>query len=338
MLKHVRPGKTIGLSALFIALVLVVAACGGDSSSNEDSSGGGSTSAEGGGEGSSPKTMGASMLRLRDPDLAVMLGAMEETADEDNVDLTAVDANGDPATELNVVENLITSDPEAIVMMPVDAEQSETAAQRVNEADIPLFILSTRFAEDADVEWVSYIGIDDTEAGEIQGEWVNEQLPQGGTILYLVGTYGASWTDRRKEGFEKVLNKNIEIADELQTDGDRAKSTTVMEDLIQKYPNPGEIDGIVTQTDETSIGAGQAIKQAGKLGDYGFILGVDGTQPGLEAIADGIATATVLQKSAEQGSTAIKVMNEYLEGVKVKPEYDLEFEMVEKDNVDEFLK
>lgn len=336
MLKRVKPGnRAVVLLALLVTVAIVLAACGSDSGGGSDT--GNTEAANTTEESSSTKTVGGSILNLRDPDLAVMGEAMESTASAENVDLILVDAKGDTATELNQVEDLITRDAEAIIMQPIDGEQSATAAERVNDAGIPLFLLSTEFSPDAEAEYVAYIGVDDTEAGEIQAEYVNEQLPQGGKIIYIVGTYGASWTDRRKEGFMKVKNDNIEIATELQANGDRGEAKRIMEDLLQKYA-PGEIAGVVAHNDEMAIGAASAIKEDGQQGDYKFVIGVDGTEPGLEAIANGEMTATVLQRSAEQGEKAVEVVNEYLEGAEVEERYDLPFTLITQENVNEFLK
>src|SRR5262245_23760601 len=219
-------------------------------------------------------------------------------------------------------------------MMPIDSKASQTAAKQANNANIPLFTLSTEFAPDAKVDLKSYIGVDDTEAGRIQADEVNKALPEGGKIIYIVGTYGASWTDRRKAGFMEKKNANIEIASELQANGSRDEAKRIMEDLLRKYPNKGEIVGLVAHNDEMAIGAAQAIKEAGRQADFKVIIGVDGTEPGLEAIKSGEMTATVLQRSADQGQKAVEVASEELAGKQIKNRYDLPFVLVTKDNVD----
>jgi inositol transport system substrate-binding protein len=333
MLERVsRSGAKIGILALAVLTALVVVGCGSsDSSSSSSSSSGGES--EGGGH-----TIGVSILNARDPDLAAMTKAMEGKAASEDSSLDVADAKGEVSVELEQMENLVTQHPEAVIQQPIDGEQSATAAERVTSADIPLFILSTEFTGEDPPEYVSYIGVDDTEAGRMQGEYVNEQIPQGGKIIYIAGTFGASWTDRRKEGFHEVVNPNVEVASEFQANGDRGEAKRQMEDLLQKYPNSGEIAGVVAQNDEMAVGAASAIAQAGRQEDFKFLIGVDGTEPGLEAIAKGEETATVLQRSAEQGEKAVEVVNEYLNGKKVKKRYDLPFTLVTKENVDEFLK
>lgn len=310
--------RNIAAVATILVTVTGVAACGSDDSAD-----------------SASKTVGFSVLNARDPDLAVMTKAMQAQATKDGLDLSVVDAKGETSTELTQIEDLITKKVSAIIMMPIDGKGSQAAAKRVNEAGIPLFILSTEFADGADVEKKSYIGVDDTEAGRMQGDYLNEQLPEGGKMIYLVGTYGASWTDRRKKGFMEKKNDNIKIVSELQANGDRAEAKRITEDLLGKFPK-GEVNALVAHNDEMAIGAAQAIKEAGRQGDIKIIVGVDGTAPGVQAIADGEMSATVLQRSAEQGQKAVDVVGQSLDGEEVDASYTLPFKLVTSENVADF--
>lgn len=311
-------------AAVLAGLALTMTAC---------ASNGGS---DGGDSGSDKFTIGVSMLNMRDPDLAVMADAMKQEADKAGVDLVIVDAKGDVSTELSQIEDLVTRQVDAVVMMPIDGDQSQTAAKLVNDADIPLFILSTEFSDGNDVKQTSYVGVDDTEAGRIQAQYLNDQLPDGGKIIYIVGTYGASWTDRRKAGFEEVINPNFEVVAEQQANGSRDEGKRVMENLLTKFSTPGEIAAVVTHNDEMAIGAASAIDEAGRADEFKIILGVDGTPPGLEAIASGAMTATVKQDSAGQGVKAVDVALSFLKGETVDERYDLPFTLVTKDNVADF--
>jgi ribose transport system substrate-binding protein/inositol transport system substrate-binding protein len=278
------------------------------------------------------------MLNMRDPDLAAMNKAMDAKAQQLGEKVETVDAKGDIATELNQVEDLVTKNADAIIMMPIDGEASQPAAKRAAEANIPLFILSTAFADGSDVKYESYIGVDDTEAGRMQADYLAQQLPEGGKIIYIVGTYGASWTDRRKAGFMEKKPGNIQIATELQANGSRDEAKKIMEDLLRKYSTKGEIVGVVAHNDEMAIGASQAIKEAGRQDEFKVVIGVDGTQPGLESIEEGGMTATVLQQSAEQGKKAVEVASQFLTGKPVEKAYNLPFTLVTADNVADFLK
>lgn len=320
--------RLLGLGAA-AAVLAMTAACG-------SSSGGSSSGSPSGSSSTGGKSIGATMINMRDPDLVLMSDAMQKAADASGDKLDLLDTKGDVPTELQLIEDLITRKPDAIIMQALDGDASQQAAKEVNKAGIPLFTLSTDFAEGNSLKIESYIGVDDTEAGKIQGKYVNDQLPNGGKIIYIVGTYGASWTDRRKAGFEEVVNKNIVIAQEIQANGSRDEGKKVMEDMLQRFGPDSGISGVVCHNDEMCIGAASAIAEAKRQSEFKFVIGVDGTSAGYAAIKDGSMTATVRQDSAGQGTKAIEVVNQFLAGQAVDKRYYLPWTLVDKANVGQY--
>jgi ribose transport system substrate-binding protein/inositol transport system substrate-binding protein len=304
-------------------LALLTACSGGDSGSSGDSAGGESYD------------IGVVILDLQDPDLAIMADAMKKTAEEEGVTLHVTDSKKDVGSELNQVEDLLTRQVDAVILQPLDGEASQGAAKRVIDAGKPLFILSTEFAEGADVAYTSYIGVDDTLAGEMQAEYLNETLPEGGPIVFAAGIYGASWTDRRKSGFESKINDNFKVAAEFQAKGSRDEAKRNMEDTLQRF-GPGEIIAVVANNDEMAIGAASAIRDAGRTSEFKAVVGVDGTPPAVAAIEAGDMTATVRQDSAGQGVEAVRVAHRFLKGEQVEKRYTLPFTLITKENVAEF--
>lgn len=321
-MKHSNTRRLIGVTAAAAVLVLTATACSG-----------GSTGGDGGG---SAGTVGATLLSLEYPFLVTLDDAMKATASEEGIDLVSLDPRQEVATELTQVEDLITRKVDAIVMIPVDQETSQAAAKKVNDADIPLILVNTRFSDDFAGDYVSYIGSDDTEAGQIEAEYANEQLADGGSIVYLVGQYGGASTERRKSGFVDNLNNNIEIATEIEAHGSRAEAKTIMEDLLRRYPGSGDIVGVVAQNDEMAIGAASAIAEAGRSDEFTIIIGVDGSDAGLEAVADGSITATVFQDAVGQGTAAMETAAKVLAGETVEKEIIIPFQLVTKDNLADF--
>lgn len=311
--------------AMLAAGALTLTGCAGNSTAD---------SSEGAGKS---YNIGVVVLDLQDPDLAHMTDAMKETAEEKGVKLNITDSKKDVGSELNQVEDLLTRQVDAVIMQPLDGEASQNAAKRVLESNIPLFILSTEFAEGADVGYESYIGVDDTVAGEMQAEYLNETLPEGGNIVFAAGVYGASWTDRRKSGFDSKINKNFNIVAEFQAKGSRDEAKRNMEDTLQRFPS-GQIDAVVANNDEMAIGAASAIADAGRTSEFKAVVGVDGTEPALQEIKAGTMSATVRQDSAGQGVKAVEVVTDFLNGGDVENRYTLPFTLITKDNLSEFLK
>ncbi|WP_271983642.1 sugar ABC transporter substrate-binding protein [Pseudoclavibacter terrae] len=292
----------------------------------------GGTDAGGGGEN---YDIGVVVLDLQDPDLALMTEAMEATAQEEGVTLAISDSKKDVASELTQIEDLITRQVDAIILQPLDGEASQNAAKRVIDAGIPLFILSTEFAEGADIAYESYIGVDDTLAGQMQAEYLNETMPEGGDIVFAAGIYGASWTDRRKSGFEEKINDNFNVVAEFQAKGSRDEAKRNMEDTLQRF-GAGEIVAVVANNDEMAIGAASAIRDAGRTSEFTAVVGVDGTPAAVSAIEAGDMTATVRQDSEGQGSEAVRVVHSFLEGEAVEDRYTLPFTLITEENLADF--
>ncbi|MEZ2388159.1 sugar ABC transporter substrate-binding protein [bacterium RCC_150] len=313
------------VAAMLAAGALTLTACSGGATAGSNNSSGKNFN------------IGVVVLDLQDPDLAQMTKAMQQTAKDEGVTLHITDAKKDVGTELNQVEDLLTQQVDAIILQPLDGEASQTAAKRVTAAKIPLFILSTEFADGAKIDYKSYIGVDDTLAGEMQAEYINKLFPNGGNIVFAAGTYGASWTDRRKTGFTSKINSNIKTVAEFQAQGSRDVAKRNMEDTLSRFSS-GKIDAVVANNDEMALGAASAISDAHRTAEFKAVVGVDGTQPAFEAIKAGTMTATVRQDSAGQGVKAVQVVTDFLKGGKIENRYTLPFTLITQQNLSDFMK
>ena len=286
------------------------------------------------------RKVGVTLLSLQYPFLVTLGKSMEAEAEKKGLKLISLDPRQEVAKELSQIENLITQKVDLIVMIPVDQKTSQNAAKLVNEAGIPLVLLNTRFSDDFAANGgksVAYVGSDDTDAGKIEGEYLASQLPDGGNVVYLVGEYGGSSTERRKAGFMAAIDgkSNLKIVTELQAHGSRAEAKTIMENLLQKY-GKGQIQAVVAQNDEMAIGASSAIQDADRLGEFKVLIGVDGSAPALEAVKAGTLTATVFQDAVGQGAGAIDAASTILSGGTVEPSIVIPFKLVTKENVASF--
>ncbi len=326
---HARP-RWLVTGTLVASAALVLSAC----SSSDDGSDPASPS---GGAGGDAPVVGATLLSLEYPFLVSLDEAMQATAADEGIELVDLDPRQETATEFTQIEDLITQQVDAIVMIPVDQDASQAAAKAVNDAGIPLILVNTRFSDDFDGEYVSYVGSDDTEAGQIQGEYLADALPDGGNVIYLVGQYGGASTERRKSGFYDALagRDDITIVTELEAHGSRAEAKTTMEDLLQRYSS-GEVQAVICQSDEMAIGAASAIAEAGRSAEFTVIAGVDGSEAGLEAVADGSITATVFQDAVGQGTAAMQTAAKVVAGEDVDAEIIIPFQLVTKDNLADF--
>ena len=286
------------------------------------------------------KVVGATLLNLRSPFLHAVGEALKAEADRLGIELISLDPARVVATELEQVKDLIARKVDLIIMVPVDQRTSQTAAKLVNQAGIPLLLLKTELADDfisGGGRIVAYVGSDDTLAGQIQGQYLADKLPEGGNVVYLVVKYGSSVTELRGAGFESVIkdHPNLRIVDELQANAVASKSKTIMENLLKQYPK-GQLQALVAQNDEMAIGASSAIQAADRLGEFKVLIGIDGLKAGLDDVADGTLTATVFQDAIGQGTQAMIVASKFLAGERVAPRLLFPFKLVTKENVASF--
>ena len=111
----------------------------------------------------------------------------------------------------------------------------------------------------------------------------------------------------------------------------RPQAVSVMQNILQANPE-GTIDVIFCTNGEMALGAVQAVKDAGRAGEA-IIIGLDGQQEELDAIAAGdmAATWTYEPCGAEGFELAMKVLRgEPVERIIIKPS-----RMITIDNVAE---
>lgn len=179
------------------------------------------------------------------------------------------DAQQKQENQLKTIRDFILQEVDYIILDPVVETGWEAVLQEAKEAGIPV-ILSDRFVdvEDDDL-YTCWVGSNFEQEGVYAGEWLEAYLAaQGRTaeqlqIVTLQGTPGSTSQIGRSAGFQKVLdrNGNWNMMERKSGDFTQAKGKEVMEEFLNKYP---EIDVVVSENDNMTFGAIEAIKEAGK--------------------------------------------------------------------------
>ena len=95
------------------------------------------------------------------------------------------------------------------------------------------------------------------------------------------------------------------------------------------------LDAIAAESDSMALGAVSVCQELGR-NDI-VIVGIDGSQEGIRAVERGEMLATVFQNAEEQAQTALRVIQDAVEGRAVEPEYRVPLETVRKSNAKDFL-
>lgn len=246
-------------------------------------------------------------------------------------DLYLMDGQADIAKQISQAEDLIAKQVDVIILNPQDADGSAQVLDLAASADIPVIEINT---ETTRTDYVSFIGSNDVQAGEIMGNFVMEQLgEEGGQYAILEGEMGQSAQILRYEGLENTIlaNDKYECVATLSASWSRDKAMSTTEDWLGKYP---DLKAVICENDDMSMGALQAAEAQNR--DL-ILIGTDAIPDALQAVKDGRVEASVLQDADTQASTAVDVAVKVAAGETVEARYDVPFQLITIDNVDEFI-
>jgi ribose transport system substrate-binding protein/inositol transport system substrate-binding protein len=109
-------------------------------------------------------------------------------------------------------------------------------------------------------------------------------------------------------------------------------------DTVGSWLSSGrQIDAIISDNDGMAMGIIQAIEAAGKTGQI-KLYGLDGTQRSFQAIKEGKLTATIATDVPAEAKSCVEQIHNYLTGKPTQKAIMLPMPVVNKDNVDQFLK
>lgn len=286
------------------------------------------------GTGDKEVKIGLSMNTLNNPFFVDVKDGVQKAADENNVKLTITDAQNDPSKQVQDVENLITQNPDAIIIDPTDSDAIVAAIEACNDANIPVITMD-RKANGGEV--VAHIGFDAIKSGNIAGDFIVEAVKDldDAKVVEIQGIMGTNVAQDRSKGFNQAIEKasNITKVATQAADFDRAKALDVMENILQANP---EIDAVYAANDEMGLGALAAIEAAGRLDDI-VIISCDAIDPAIEAIKEEKLNASIAEPPFFLGKAGLETALKHLAGEEVEKEVILDSTLVTLDNVDSIV-
>jgi ribose transport system substrate-binding protein len=234
--------------------------------------------------------------------------AVEEQAAEMGVDLVVLDARNEVGKQMSDVEDMIVQDLDGVLLVPINVEALVPAVEELNEAGIPVVTVDRKIVG---APYLCHVGADNVEGGRMAGEFIAHLLGGEGKVIELTGTPGSSPAIDRGTGFNEVIGQypKIEIIAQQTGQFTRAEGMSVMENLIQAYP---EFDAVFAHNDDMAMGALEAIKGSGLDLDDVIVVGFDAIEDALVAVARGELEATIEQQPKQQAKSAFKILVDYV--------------------------
>jgi ribose transport system substrate-binding protein len=262
---------------------------------------------------------------------------MEEQAAKAGVKLVSIDANQDPSKQLSDVENMLAQKPVCLIVSPLESKASAPVVDLANEAKVPLFIIDrTIEAKPGEGMYITEITQSHVLSGKLLAEKTVELLtakygePKG-NVVHVQGLAGASPVIDANKGWDEVMAKypNIIVVATADAGFTKDGGLKVMEDFLQRFP-AGEIDIVRSDYSDMTMGALEAIKNAGRTELLGYVVGEGGHMKAIEAVVAGdIARET--QTPPYFGAVAVKSCLDYLAGKQVAAQQQVDIKVFDSD-------
>jgi simple sugar transport system substrate-binding protein len=208
----------------------------------------------------------------------------------------------DPAQQVKIVEDLINSDVDAIVVVPNDATALEPVLARARQKGIVVIANESPDQEgaNADVEM-----IDNKKFAEAAAEALAKASGgNGGYVIYVGGLsvpLHNTWADIARDYLASRYPNLKEVTDRIPCGEDAELAYTRTRELLTTYPN---LAGILGFGSLGPIGAAQALKERGLVGKIAVVGNVT---PEMAApyLKEGSITEGYLWNPADSGYASV---------------------------------
>lgn len=309
---QVRPIRRATSLVLALLLVAVVGCSGSDDSDD--------------------LTIGAVIKGLDNPFFGAMNDGIEAQAAERGVgvEVQAAASLDDTTGQADRLATLAGQDLGCFIVNPIS--ETNLVQPLAEVGDVPIVNIDLPVSVDA-AEAVgatidTYIGTDNVAAGRLGGEFVSDQLDGTGTVALIGGIEGDPTSQARLDGFQAGLAGGVEVIAIVAGDWDRQTALTQAETLLTANP---DLDAFFAANDVMALGIAQAVANAGLTGEV-VVVGVDGIEDALDAVASGALTATVSQYPYVIGQLGVDACIAAVEGRTLPANVDAPVQLVTAEN------
>jgi fructose transport system substrate-binding protein len=237
-------------------------------------------------------------------------GAMEAAAARGVRLITAARRfDGDNASQVTAIENMVSGGARAILITPSDTKAIVPAIRKARDAGVLVIALDT--PPDPQSATDALFATDNFKAGVLIGQYAKAaSAGKPARIATLDLAPGITVGKLRHDGFLQgfgIKDGDPAIVCSQDTKGDQARAQTAMENCLQKAPG---INIVYTINEPAAAGAYQALRSAGKEKDA-LIVSVDGGCAGVRNVKAGIIAATSQQYPLKMAALGVEAGVEY---------------------------
>jgi ribose transport system substrate-binding protein len=272
---------------------------------------------------------------FRNPYFETMVDGAEDGAADlgASIEVTAPDFETSIDQQIAIVDRLIGQKVDGIVLTPADSVRLVPALKRAQDAGIPVVDLDNpidgRAAAAAGLEPLPLVAVDNADAAYRAVKAVLASFPPDKATIkaaIIEGIRGAENGEARKAGAMKALgeDRRVTLAASESGNWERDRGAEVAAAIVARTP---DLDLLFCANDNMALGALAAVTTANA---HVKIIGYDALPEAIDAVRDGLLAATVDQRAARQGRTAIEYLMKRLRGESVPAETFVDVRIVAK--------
>ncbi|WP_322029930.1 sugar ABC transporter substrate-binding protein [Paraburkholderia sp. J76] len=239
----------------------------------------------------------------------------KHNADQFDLITNGIKNETDTAAQIQIVEQMIVSKVDAIVLAPADSKALVPVVKKAVDAGIIVVNIDNKL--DADVLKskdlnVPFVGPDNRKGARLVGDYLAKRLKSGDQVGIVEGVSTTTNAQQRTAGFKDAMDAvGAKIVSTQSGEWEIDKGNAVAAAMLNEYP---DIKALLCGNDNMAIGAVSAVRAAGKQGKV-YVVGYDNIGAIKPMLKDGRVLATADQYAAKQAvfgiDTALKALKEH---------------------------
>jgi ribose transport system substrate-binding protein len=221
----------------------------------------------------------------------------------------------DTAAQIRIVEQMIVSKVDAIVIAPADSKAMVPVVKKAIDAGIIVVNIDNRLDPEVlkskDLT-VPFVGPDNRKGARLAGDYLAAKLAKGDEVGIVEGVSTTTNAQQRTAGFKDAMAAaGIKVVAVQSGEWELDKGNAVSAAMLNANPN---LKALLCGNDNMALGAVSAVRAAGRAGKVA-VVGYDNIAAVKPMLADGRIVATVDQFAAKQAvfgiETALKAIREH---------------------------
>lgn len=236
-----------------------------------------------------------------------------EHLDQFDLVVNGIKDERDISRQVSLVEEMIASKVDAIVIAPADSKALVPVLRRAKKTGVVVINIDNRLDADvlaAEEVMIPFVGPDNKAGAKKVGDYLASKLAAGDSVCILEGVRTSFNGQQRLAGFQEAMTEaQIKVVDHQSAEWEMSKANTIASSMLSEHP---EVKAILAANDSMALGAVAAVKGAGRSNDV-MIVGFDNISAVQQAIQEGKIVATADQHGDQLAVYGIQIAMKLIE-------------------------